>query len=164
MLIFGFAGPAGCGKTTAANMIKGILGGGVILPMAKPLKDFARALGWDGKKDARGRRLLQLLGTDCGRECISEDIWVNKWQAAVNKSGAEVIATDDVRFENESAKIREMGGTIIHITGRQLYYDKSEISSHPSEAGIHILPGDVLVDNSGSLEELKCRLDEITKI
>ena len=74
-LLFGIHGPAGSGKTT---MAKGLIGAllnhddatHTILPFAKPVKDVARNMGWNGEKDEKGRRLLQLLGTECGRECI----------------------------------------------------------------------------------------------
>ncbi len=80
MHIIGIHGPLGGGKTFLANEIKDCFNGVVILPFAKLLKDFAFEMGWDGKKDPKGRRLLQLLGTECGRKCISQDIWVKHWE------------------------------------------------------------------------------------
>lgn len=95
----GLTGPIGSGKTTIAKELQERLAGCIILPMAKPLKDYAKLMGWDGRKDKRGRRLLQLLGTECGRKCISDDIWVNKW--AQEAQGHPYVICDDARFENE---------------------------------------------------------------
>jgi thymidylate kinase len=97
-------GPMGSGKTTIANAIKERYGSqAIILPMAQPLKDFAKQMGWDGRKDKRGRRLLQLLGTECGRKCISEDVWVDKWDEEANKWSGSIVICDDCRFDNETA-------------------------------------------------------------
>lgn len=97
-------GPMGSGKTTIANeMLRRYGDQAVIMPMAGPLKEFAKRMGWDGRKDKRGRRLLQLLGTECGRKCISEDVWVDKWDESANQASQDVIICDDCRFDNEAA-------------------------------------------------------------
>ena len=50
-----------------------------IVSFADPLKDLCRReFGWDGEKDNKGRRLLQVVGTDAGR-AYDENNWVNKW-------------------------------------------------------------------------------------
>ena len=88
-MIIGIAGAAGAGKSTVAKTIVDVFGQthAKILPFAAPLKKFAIDLGWNGKKDKRGRRLLQLLGADCGRDCIDKDIWVKHWRNAARKAG-----------------------------------------------------------------------------
>ena len=97
-------GPMGSGKTTIATELKRRYGDqAAIMPMAGPLKEFARKMGWDGRKDKRGRRLLQLLGTECGRKCISEDLWVEKWHEEANKWDGSIVICDDCRFNNEAA-------------------------------------------------------------
>ena len=48
---------------------------------ARPLKTLAfNYLGWDGEKDEKGRRFLQLLGTDVGR-AWDENIWLRRFAA-----------------------------------------------------------------------------------
>jgi len=64
MIILGLCGKAGAGKTTAAKMICLEFDDAYILPFAQPVKKYAMLMGWNGKKDTKGRRLLQLLGTD----------------------------------------------------------------------------------------------------
>lgn len=99
-------GPMGSGKTTIASDLavkleqRGLRA--CVEPMAGPLKRFARQMGWDGRKDKRGRRLLQLLGTECGRKCISDNIWIEKWIESV-RGWDGIIICDDVRFDNEAA-------------------------------------------------------------
>ena len=122
-------GRAGSGKSTFAKMLAEHLDSFTILPFAKPLKDIAYSMGWNGEKDDKGRRLLQLLGTECGRECINENIWVRKWQERAHEIGAKFTIADDCRFDNEA----EICDFVINLTGRQ---DDNCDSKHKSEHGV----------------------------
>jgi hypothetical protein len=103
-----------------------------IISFASAVKDIAKsAFGWDGKKDERGRRLLQLIGTDCGR-AYNENIWVDVWRKRVLASPAQVILVDDVRFENESAVIHAAGGRMLKIRT----HGQTSTDLHASEKGI----------------------------
>lgn len=127
MICIGIHGPDGSGKSTVAAiieqhcMLKNVPV--LVLPFAKPLKDYARMLGWNGEKDAKGRRLLRLLGTECGRECIDTDLWVKKWAKMANDFGQQyvdcVVISDDMRFFNEYIEIRKQPISItIKLKGR----------------------------------------------
>lgn len=128
--LLGLCGYAQVGKTTTAiEVLKlcGLSGRGLILPFAGPVKDIARQIGWDGEKDERGRRLLQLIGTEVGRS-YDPDVWVNKWTAQVLNHWADyvpLIIADDVRFPNEVSRIQELGGRVIRLNclGRELRLD-----------------------------------------
>ena len=164
------------GKSTAADYLCKHLQA-VIKPFAKPIKDFAFSLGWDGNKDTKGRRLLQLLGTEVGRECISDDIWIEKWQESLDNTGSNVtIICDDLRFQNEYEHLvtlsENMPVTIIHVVRPA---DTSVISKlltwclpsaskgHKSEQGIDfngtIKP--LVIYNSGTVSQLHFELDRI---
>ena len=165
-MIIGITGKAGAGKTTAANMlIKEFNNKAIIIPFAKPLKDFARKLGWNGKKDEKGRRLLQLLGTDVARKCIDEDIWVQHWKkfqeeydSFENLDGTkdcDHYIADDVRFANEADFILGQKGLVIKIVGRE--YDNVD-STHESEQDIPNYLIDCVIDNNSDLEDLKVKV------
>jgi hypothetical protein len=117
----------------------------VILSFAEGLKRCASEwFGWDGKKDERGRRLLQTLGTDAGRH-YDPEIWVRMWKArawALLATGNWIVA-DDVRFENEAAAVRELGGLVVMVTGR-VETMAGATAEHVSELGVK---GDVEVLN-----------------
>jgi hypothetical protein len=93
--IVGLAGYAGSGKDLSANILcdrfnyerRGF---------ADALKALATTIGWDGRKDDTGRRLLQELGVGA-RDVLGADVWVD---ALMRDLPGRVVITD-VRFPNE---------------------------------------------------------------
>ena len=180
MIVIALHGPMGSGKTTACDWIKQRLTEkgltNTLVPIAKPLKDFARQLGWDGAKDAKGRRLLQLLGTECGRKCIGDDIWVLKWKQAIEEEDCKVILCDDMRFLNEYSSIKMMNVyhkvIMIKLTGRGY-----EVTGwwcklvkwlrlrfglvHPSEIPLPDYLFDHVICNDREIFNLRLKLDKI---
>lgn len=89
------------------------------------------------------RKILQLLGTECGREIIHPNIWVNALFADYKKEtkssrlfhklelmseeGDDIVFTEkypnwiitDVRFPNEVKAIKDRGGVVIRINRLQ---------------------------------------------
>lgn len=155
------------GKSTAAEYLKKELRA-VVKPFAKPIKDFAYLLGWDGAKDTKGRRLLQLLGTEVGRECIRETLWVDKWQASLESTGQHaVIICDDLRFRNEyehlDAWSKEVDVLLIHIIRpTDLSWWQSLVPTHASERGIsfNLDLKPIVIYNSGTISQLHDKLNE----
>lgn len=146
-IVIGLAGRMWSGKTTTAKAIVEQLSQegrtAVILSLAAPLKDLARTyFGWNGQKDERGRRLLQRLGTDVGREW-DPDFWVNKWRDMARQQlrvGISVVC-DDMRFANEAAAVVELGGkAFICVSNR------SPINDHASECAEKEFPGLPCID------------------
>lgn len=63
------------------------------------------------------RRLMETLGTDWGRKLIDPEVWVKVTEArlrALLEKGISVVV-DDVRFANEFALIKQLGGLMVHI-------------------------------------------------
>lgn len=152
-MIIAFAGGMGTGKTTAAGLIKKASDSSIILNFAAQVKNIARdCFGWDGIKDEKGRRLLQIIGTEAGR-AYNPDIWVEdmRKRAKICKDlGYLNIIIDDLRFDNEADFIHSLGGYIILIKR-----DTKIKSSHASEQGIKYYD-DIIVNNSdlSDLEQL----------
>lgn len=162
-LVIGIAGRASAGKTTLARMVATRLEEVAkvrvfISPFAAPVKRIAAEMGWNGAKDAKGRRLLQLIGTDCGRECVHPNIWVDMWMEETftqsNCNHGHAVIADDVRFPNEAHAIREQCGYIIHIERPQTWrrWFRS-LFAHASER--HAIDADFYVKNNGTLEHLE---------
>lgn len=135
----GITGLAGAGKTYAATWFK-LRTGGEIWSFAAEIKRIAATMGWNGEKDARGRKLLQDLGS-IGRE-YDRQCWASRMPTD------RPVIIDDVRFVNEAAAIRSVGGIIIRVERPGL-----TPMDHLSETEqAHITP-DYTVANNRSFEE-----------
>lgn len=122
-----------------------------IRAFADKVKEIARAMGWDGKKDDKGRRLLQLIGTECGRQCIHEDIWVRLWRHALPTAlvgTTQIVIADDIRFPNEADAVRSLGGVMVKVVRPGYHGD-----GHASET--HDIQTDILIPNGGMIDELR---------
>lgn len=115
MKIFLLSGKARSGKDTLAHMFAGFLEttkyNPHILRYAGKLKEVATCMGWDGKKDSRGRTLLQKLGTEVGRE-YDQEIWVrhvfNDIMSISQTETDSVFIIPDFRFPNEKTDLKKM--------------------------------------------------------
>jgi hypothetical protein len=119
------------------------------------------------------RLLLQLLGTECGRQILHPNIWVNALFADYkNKEeiglydggyldGQEAYRVDksnwiitDVRFPNEAKAIKDRGGIVIRVDRLKSELSLFNASQHESETALDDYEFDYVIDNDGSIEEL----------
>lgn len=172
--LIGLTGKAGSGKDTVGDilwrshrMYK--------VAFAYPLKEALRAMGFPepenrGDKEAiisgfgfSWRELAQTLGTEWGR-ARDPDLWLKlamqKTENILRVRETNRVVITDVRFENEAAAIRERGGQIWHITGREGQM-LGVTKAHASEAGVQVAKGDKVIVNSGTLVELADLVDEL---
>jgi len=121
---------------------------------------------WDGEKDDKGRRLLQVLGTEAGRE-YNDNIWLDKMREQIEKNVgyANYWLIPDTRFPNEMDFIRcyeTMLGMVVEIqrpdldTGNENY-------GHSSETALDGVSSDVVIINDGSMDELRSKAKEFVK-
>lgn len=109
---------------------------------ADKVKEIAeKEFGWDGKKDDRGRRLLQRIGTEVGRD-YNKDIWVDYFSEFMNKRTTSkrlptLFIIDDWRFKNEAENINfnEEGSTYTIRVRRDIERDEKQLD-HASEKGL----------------------------
>lgn len=182
--LIGIVGPLGHGKTTAAQMLT--TDGYVRLRMADVLKEMLKTLGLtheqvDGDQkevpaDLLGgktpRWAMQSLGTEWGRVCIGEDIWVRAMQQRLVtiwcKDPDAKVVIDDIRFPNEVEMVLGNGGEVWRVVDPRKTEDMSfwervkrilGLSKvHPSEYyWKRIIPHADLI-NDGSFDELAYRL------
>lgn len=82
-IVVGITGKAGTGKDTFAKCLWMEFGKypkthAAFFALANPIKKIAKEIfGWDGAKDKKGRKLLQILGTEAGRD-YDPGIWLDK--------------------------------------------------------------------------------------
>jgi len=160
-MILGFTGKAGCGKSTIAKILKDRVDAEIV-SFAGPIKEMAiEQFGWDGEKDDKGRRLLQVIGTEAGRD-YNQNIWVDKLierAEDIEEEGAEAVLIDDVRFDNEAKAIVDSGGLVFKVNGRGL--DLESNSSHASEAGVNREYVTDIITNDGDIENLERQAQRI---
>lgn len=174
IILVGITGRAGSGKDTIGDYLKANYNFRSV-SFAAPLKEGVKAMfGLDnthldhplkeqmlediGKSP---RQLMQLLGTEYGRNLVHQDLWLllaNKKVEAYASLGFNVCITD-VRFENEAEFVRKQGGTILHVE-RGVSGTKF---SHPSEAGVEMAQGEFKIENNGTMDELYKSVDVFMK-
>jgi hypothetical protein len=164
MLIIAFTAEKESGKTTAAKELRTHLenrGYRVrFVGFSIPVKEAALDLGWNGEKDAKGRRLLQLIGKEVMRDCIDPDYLVRKMETQIERAAEaaiDICIIDDLRFLNEYGYLRAERAFICKITRRKSLWALVKsffIPKHGSEAGIPIQLCDYHLRNDGTLEQL----------
>lgn len=133
------------------------------------------------------RQALQTLGTDWGR-ALNKDVWIGRVLDVVSTiernaflgydrvHGIGVVEHDrpfrrpaadcgfvvtDARFINEMALIRDLGGVLVRVRrdGAGLVGEAGEHESEREQDGIADVCFDVLLDNNGTLAELRRRVE-----
>jgi hypothetical protein len=171
------SGRAGTGKSTSAKylnslaekdkLVSGIIG------FAHPLKQVAKLMGWDGNKDEKGRRLLQRLGTDVGRE-YDKEMWCKLLFSSIERwrnFPFDILFIDDWRFPSEYEFVKKQP-MYVPITIRLTAIDREILKGTPdydhiSETALaEVLSEnwyDFIITNTGSPKNLEDQLDGIWK-
>jgi len=167
MIVVGFAGPIGAGKSAAARALnlrqsftRHSFADGVreavaaLNPMVRERPQMIRyteavdAYGYAGAKKhfPEVRYLLQRFGTEVGRGLMGEDVWVD--QLFLRAQGAERVVIDDVRFENECFAIQSRGGIVIYL------HDESAVPDDHLSEQFDPFHANMILDNSTKDDEL----------
>jgi hypothetical protein len=166
--LIGLTGKARSGKDTIGNILAWKFHAETI-SFAYPIKHALHSMFqgeldwtyWDGENKEKvidwigksPRQLMQLLGTEYGRNLIGENFWTSLARKRIERALGlgQNVAVTDVRFENEAQMIRSMGGEIWHVYRK----DAQNVNAHASEAGITFDVSDIWIDNNHSLDILK---------
>ena len=171
--IIGIAGVKGSGKSESVKVLNSL--GYTEVKMAGALKGmtdfylqyiglneqerFDRIEGYlkevpdDAFLGKTSREFQQFLGTDFGRKLIHQDIWT----AAFTKRALSIdlVACSDVRFPNELDLIHRLGGKVYRV---ERDTETNEFSLHESEKYIPTLDVDGVIDNNGTLDDLRAAI------
>ena len=141
-MIVGLGHKARHGKDTVASLLakdlSALYGPGSVQrhSFADDLYAVARVQYGMTKKDGK---LLQILGTEIFRR-MDPDVWVRSlyWKLAEKCPRVCIIA--DVRFPNEAAFIKQMGGHLVKVTRKNkdgsLWVTTDRDPNHPSEVSL----------------------------
>lgn len=157
--IVGLCGAIGSGKDTLASRLS--YAGFKRYKFADPLYAMANALDpsfhpdmahadkrdWLLGVEAFGtrRNFLQQLGTEFLRRRISEDFFILYMEQAIHNHMEHHptmgVVISDVRFENEAACIRGMGGHIVHLKPTWA----CQVTDHESDRAVAFAKGDSIL-------------------
>lgn len=183
MKIIAISGHAGSGKDTVAEFLKEQLyeNGNtsvLITHYADLLKYVCKNFfGWDGKKDEAGRTLLQHIGTDVVR-AQDPDFWIDFIIKILKFFDGQwdFVIIPDVRFPNELTKLVEQRWDVTSLrvvrsdrTSHHISHHTSSLTEkqrkHSSETSMDNVPPDFCIENDGSLNELKEKINNwITEV
>ena len=97
---------------------------------------------------------MQTLGTEWGR-ALAPDLWVEMWAASI--VGLDRVVADDVRFDNEVAAVRALGGIVVEVRRPGI---AKPAGAHASEVGV---TADTVLCNDRDLLALEVRLDALLR-
>jgi hypothetical protein len=111
------------------------------------------------------RRLLQTLGTECGR-AFDPNIWVNFTLREARRASVQhwrLVVIADGRFDNEAARVQSEGGVVWLLERPESSAGLGEaLSSHASEAEVYspaaYRTADATITNDGTLATLRTRV------
>ena len=168
MKVIAVSGHARHGKDTVAKMLQEQLeadGNKVLIThYADLLRYICKTFfGWDGKKNERGRTLLQHVGTDVVRKnepnfwvdfvadilCYFNDYW-------------DFVIIPDTRFPNEFNRLKERGLDAVHLRVVRTDFVSpltAEQQAHPSETALDDIEPDFCIINDGDLDSLKTKIN-----
>ena len=130
------------------------------------LSEVIDEFGFEGVKETpfgpEVRRLLQRLGTEVGRQMISESIWTDLAERKIRTlmaQGHSVVVTD-CRFDNEAHHIHSLGGQMWRLNRLGVAIE----GSHASESGISNHLVDAEVSNNGTISDLSMTILALTDL
>lgn len=175
MTLLGISGHARSGKDTiAAYLVEEF--GFTRVALADAVRDAVYALDplipyWDGhhhlstvvdklgweevKTTAEGRRLLQNMGTEVGRNQFGSDFWLDIATAQIDSVSGPVVITD-IRFANELSWLKNDWYSSTAIKVKREGY--GPINGHSSDAGLPDNLFDLVIQNNGTIEELHWKI------
>lgn len=134
---------------------------------------------WSEKtgKHITPRNMLQLIGTEAGRDVIHPDVWVLSVERKIGMYKNVVIP--DVRFPNEMKFIQNMGGFVVRVrrgddpewyeTARRANLEgntdlMTDYPIHYSEWAWIGTPTDYQLDNVGAISMLESDIEHMIKV
>lgn len=138
----------------------------------KRYQDLVDEVGYvEAKKNPEVRRLLQVLGTEVGRQLLGENIWVEAAKKKIleeAEAGRDVVITG-IRYANELRMVEYLGSTTFDpgYVGTTVWVDRPGLEStgeHSSENSIGLKDFEYVFDNDGTLEELPGKADELLEV
>lgn len=95
------------------------------------------------------RQMLQVLGTEVGRELLSSTIWLDKYKEKIYD--IEHVVTPDARFSNERQLIADLQGLNMFVSRQSVKPSENHVSGNDKWP---LDKYDVIIHNDSSIQEL----------
>lgn len=180
--LLGIKGKIGAGKTESAKILKKHFPS-MEYAMADPIKQIGRILGFSDEElygtqkqklqknkywGISSREFLQTFGTEVCRNFLPtvipqmNNIWVRNFEIFCQKNQGNNIIVSDVRFLDEAASIKKLGGIIIEVQRPDLKSaDVLSHNIHQSETEQDQIESDYLIMNNSTIKHLQ---EELIKV
>jgi hypothetical protein len=128
---------------------------------ADALRDYCRVAY--GMKE-KNSQMLQIVGTDIFRNSIRENFWIDCLHYKLEADKPQIAIITDVRFPNELRYVCDNGFTVridryTDSGGIRLPYRTTDRdNNHESETALDDFSWDYVIENDGSLEDLKMKV------
>lgn len=182
-MLIGISGEIGSGKSTLSDFIVSKYGF-IEYSFAKPLKEIAMILGFEphqlyGTQEDKletnnfwnisAREFLQKFGTEVCRDFLprvipkmslnGQTLWVRLFEKFYLDNRDKNIIISDVRYLDEAASIKKLGGYIIRIERekfipREIPLFVNNINFHKSETEMSHIVSDYKIINNSTKEKL----------
>lgn len=172
--IIGIYGVAQSGKDTIATILHDVYGFGRLsyagvlreaLYVLNPYvpgpslyhryADMIDSVGYEkAKQNPEVRRLLQVMGTEVGRNLLDDNVWVT---AAFRNAPSGLVVIPDMRFPNEYNAVVQRGGRVWRVI-RPGY---EAANDHISDRALDGYPFDHTFINDGTVADLTDKIMEI---
>ena len=113
--------------------------------------------GMTGLFDITPRHVMQTIGTEWGRHCIKDDIWVHTAlkSAARSTAAGGLVVFDDLRFPNEYEALDKQGAAFVKVIRPGV----KAPTDHPSEGLLDDHRFDVQITNDETIRVLVQAVD-----
>lgn len=138
------------------------------------LMDLIEKIGWDKAKRTifEVRRLLQVIGTECGRQIHGDDCWVRLAADKIRdlykynpdnsqRCNVDCIVIPDVRFYNEAHFVKTAGLEVLYVERPSLTEDSPEMQRISEQHGKELKPLCRIIRNNGTLDDLRAKVLKI---
>jgi len=105
------------------------------------------------------RTFLQRYGTEAHRDVFGQDFWLDHTLPVQGFYPGRAIVVTDVRFTNEAARIRELGGIVVKVSRNNSNAAPSDQDQHRSE--VIDFDWDYLIENDGSFGDLYAHIEDM---
>jgi preprotein translocase subunit SecE len=114
---------------------------------------------FNGRKFLTAREVMQIYGTDICRNMLLDSIWVDSLNYEVeqfmNTHDDAIVIVRDTRFPNEAERCGDTLTVVVRVSRDDIPTD-----NHPSETALDDFRFIHIIDNNGSLDDLREKAKE----